>query len=250
MKERSRKVAFTLCLLVFLAAVGYIGYYYVTKEQNTNIYEKLQKEQNPTGKRFSLKKPGAVIPIDFEELKKTNADIYAWIHVPDTNINYPIVQSPTDDAYYLDHTIEGKAGYPGSIYTEKVNAKDFSDFNTVIYGHDMKDGSMFKDLHKYEDSEFFDKHSKITIYTETEHKTYEVFAAVVYNDNHIMYTYDNENVEDRKAFLRSIYESRDMKNQIRTDVPVDENSHIITLSTCIGGHPDKRFIVGAVEVDE
>lgn len=87
-------------------------------------------------------------------MKETNPDIYAWIEIPDTNVNYPIVQSADDDSYYLNHTIDGQEGYPGSIYTEKVNAKDFSDFNTVIYGHDMKDGSMFKDLHKFEDADF------------------------------------------------------------------------------------------------
>ena len=69
-------------------------------------------------------------------------------------------------------------------------------------------------------------------------------------DRHILYYYNNQNVEDRKDFLQSIYESRNMKNQIRSDVSVDENSHIITLSTCISGQPENRFIVGAVEVDE
>ena len=131
-----------------------------------------------------------------------------------------------------------------------MNAKDFSDFNTVIYGHDMKDGSMFKDLHKFEDADFFNQHEEVVIYTETEKKVYKIFAAVVYDDRHILYYYNNQNVEDRKDFLQSIYESRNMKNQIRSDVSVDENSHIITLSTCISGQPENRFIVGAVEVDE
>ena len=65
--------------------------------------------------------------------------------------NYPVVQGGDDDTYYLNHTIDGTEGYPGSIYTERINAKDFSDFNTVIYGHNMKDGSMFMGLHNFED---------------------------------------------------------------------------------------------------
>lgn len=65
------------------------------------------------------------IPINFEELWQINPEIYAWIEIPGTAINYPIVQSASDDLYYLDHTIEGIAGYPGSIYTERVNAKGF-----------------------------------------------------------------------------------------------------------------------------
>lgn len=65
-----------------------------------------------------------------------------------------------------------------------------------------------------------------------------------------MYSFDNNNISDRKAFLESLSESRSLKNQFRSGVEVDENSHIITLSTCIGGQPDKRFLVEAVEIDE
>ena len=69
--------------------------------------------------------------VDFDKLQtETNADIYAWIYIPDTNIDYPVLQHPTDDTRYLNYNIDGSKGYPGCIYTEKANAKDFSDFNT------------------------------------------------------------------------------------------------------------------------
>lgn len=250
--EKVKKILFWSCIAICLGGVSYIGYDYLNREKTNDVYKKVQKEveKQKEESEDEEEKPADVIPIDFAALKETNADIYAWIDIPDTNIHYPIVQSPTDDSYYLNHTIEGVEGYPGSIYTERLNAKDFSDFNTVIYGHDMKDGTMFKDLHKYEDAEFFSQHDEIVIYTETEKKVYKVFAAIVYDDRHILYHYDNQDVEDRKAFLQSLYESRNMKNQIRSDVSVDENSHIITLSTCIGGQPENRFLVGAVEIDE
>lgn len=247
MKKSVRKLLFILCVVVAVAGLAYIGIYYLQKDNNEAVYGKLQRQVEEKKKEES---PKEEIPIDFAALKETNPDIYAWIEIPGTNVNYPIVQSAEDDSYYLDHTIDGKEGYPGSIYTEKVNAKDFSDFNTVIYGHDMKDGSMFKDLHKFEDAAFFEEHDKVTIYTETEEKTYRIFAAVVYDDRHLMYSFDNENVDDRKAFLQSLKEVRSMRNQFRSDVAVDENSHIITLSTCIGGQPNKRFLVEAVEIDE
>lgn len=247
--KRFKKTLFYLCIAIAVAGVAYICFWYLNKEKNENIYDKVkedvkeQKEQTEEPKKEE-------IPIDFASLKQINEDIYAWIEIPDTNIQYPIVQSAEDDTYYLNHTIEGKEGYPGSIYTERINKKDFSDFNTVIYGHDMKDGTMFKDLHKYEDADFFASHDKITIYTETEKKVYQVFAAVVYDDRHLLYSYDNESIEDRKAFIQSVFESRNMKNQFRDDIQVDENSHVITLSTCIGSQPDKRFLVGAVEIEE
>ena len=247
MKKNVRKRLFVLCVVVAAAGLIYIATYYLRKDNNEAVYGKVQKQVEEKKKEEI---PKEEIPIDFATLKKTNPDIYAWIEIPGTNVNYPIVQSAEDDSYYLNHTIDGKEGYPGSIYTEKINAKTFSDFNTVIYGHDMKDGSMFKDLHKFEDATFFEEHDKVTIYTEEEEKTYQIFAAVVYDDRHLMYSFDNENVEDRKAFLQSLKETRSMRNQFRSDVTVDENSHIITLSTCIGGQPDKRFLVEAVEIDE
>lgn len=249
MKKSVRKILFGLCIVIAVAGIAYIGVYYWQKENNQAVYGKIQGRVAETKKEEEV--PKEEIPVDFDALKAVNPDVYAWIEIPGTNVNYPILQSAgDDDSYYLNHTIDGKEGYPGSIYTEKINAKDFSDFNTVIYGHDMKDGSMFKDLHKFEDEAFFEEHDMVTIYTETEKKTYRIFAAVVYDDRHLLYNFDNDNVEDRKAFLQSLEESRSMRNHFRSGVEVDENSHIITMSTCIGGQPNNRFLVEAVEIDE
>ena len=213
------------------------------------MYEEVQEQNKVVEGPVEEPEPEPVeIPIDFAGLKEVNEHVYAWIDIEDTNIHYPIVQHPSDDLYYLEHTIEGVKGYPGSIYTEGMNAKDFSDFNTLIYGHDMRDGSMFKHLHKFADPEFFNSHETVTIYTETAIKTYRVFAAIVYDNRHIMYTYDNDNVEDRKAFIQSLYDARSMKNLFREGMTIDENSKLITMSTCITGQPDKRYIVVAAEV--
>lgn len=247
--KKSRKIVFVICLVLCLAGIGYLIFYHVQKEKNNNIYKEVEKYKEEEVKPEEPEEEPVEIPIDFASLKEVNTDIYAWIDIEDTNIHYPIVQSETDDSYYLEHTIEGVKGYPGSIYTERVNAKDFSDFNTLIYGHDMKDGSMFKHLHKFADAEFFNTHDTITIYTEKAIKTYRVFAAVVYDNRHIMYTYNNNDVEARKAFIQSLYDTKNFKNQYRDGVEVDENSHLITLSTCITGQPSKRFIVVAAEVE-
>ena len=84
--------------------------------------------------------------LDWESLSKENEDIYAWIYIPGTLVDYPIVQHPTDDSYYLNHNIDGSYGKPGCIYTEKINSKDFTNYNTVIYGHNMKNGDMFANI--------------------------------------------------------------------------------------------------------
>lgn len=248
MNKKWRKIIFVLSLILLLAGMSYLIVYFVRKEDNNKIYEEVQEQNQIVEKEPVVEEEPVVIPIDFVALKETNSDIYAWIDIEDTNIHYPIVQHATDDTYYLEHTIEGVKGYPGSIYTESRNAKDFSDFNTLIYGHDMKDGSMFKHLHKFEDPEFFQSHETVTIYTETEIKTYRIFAAIVYDNRHILYSYDNDNIEDRKAFIQSLYDARSLKNQFREGMTIDENSNLITMSTCITGQPDKRYIVVAAEV--
>ena len=98
-----------------------------------------------------LEEMGVPIPekeVDFADLQEnTNGDIYAWIHIPDTKIDYPVLQHPTDNSYYLNHNLDGSRGYPGCIYTEDYNKKDFTDPNTVLYGHNMKNGTMFAGLH-------------------------------------------------------------------------------------------------------
>ena len=193
----------------------------------------------PDPRRFDEKE---MIPVDFAEWKERNSDVYAWIRVPDTKVDYPVLQGGPDDSYYLDHTIDGVEGYPGSIYTEKINSKDFTDFNTVIYGHNMRDGSMFKQLHKFEDQEFFDTHEFFEIYTEEETRIYRVYGAVVYSDKHLMHAFDYDTAEGRLAFIESL-DTRESDNHFRDGMTIDENSKLVTLATCIGGRPNNRWLV-------
>lgn len=113
---------------------------------------------------------------DFGQLHEQNEDIYAWIVVPGTQVDYPLLQSETDN-YYLDYNLDHSKGYPGCIYTNQCNRKDFSDYNTVLYGHNMKNGSMFGSIHSFEDETFFDGHPYIYVYTENERLTYEIYEA-------------------------------------------------------------------------
>ncbi|MDD5798138.1 MAG: class B sortase [Clostridiaceae bacterium] len=255
--SKSNKIAnilIVICLLIVAGCVAYIGFYFWNQKRQSDKYEQIASEAYAAGKgteedtASTEEKPQ--IPIDFETLQKKNPDIYAWIKIPGTVVDYPILQSATDDGYYLNHTVDGTNGLPGSIYTEQANTKDFSDFNTVIYGHHMKNRTMFGSLHKYRDEEFMKQNATIYIYTPDSILTYEVFAAVTYSDDHILNTFDFSRESGRKKYLDSIYSIRDMNSPIREDVPVDADSRIITLSTCIGGQPNNRLLVEAVLVDE
>ena len=124
--------------------------------------EPSETEPEETDPLEILENMGIPVPekeVDFADLQaNTNEDIYAWICIPDTAIDYPILQHPTDNTYYLNYNLDGSRGYPGCIYTEDYNARDFSDPVTVLYGHNMKNGTMFAGLHKYGDSEYMDSH--------------------------------------------------------------------------------------------
>lgn len=249
MKKNPRRILGVFLLALAAACLGGLIYYKVSQSSKEDVYQKVQKTAVDEEKKQE-EGPEYVSPIDFEELQKLNADIYAWIEIPGTAINYPVVQSPDDDGYYLNHTIEGQEGYPGAIYTECQNAKDFSDYNTVIYGHNMKDGSMFMGLHAYEDPQYLQEYNKVVIYTPEHQYTYQIFAAVIYSDSHILNSYDFENEEERQLYLDSIYASRSMQSSIDDSVEVDTQSKLLTLSTCIGGQPNQRFLVEAVLTDE
>ena len=190
-----------------------------------------------------------VIPVKFEELQAVNPDVYAWITVPGTDIDYPILQHASDNSYYLMHNIDGSYGYPGCIYTENMNSKDFTDNNTVIYGHNMKNGSMFAQLHKFEDPDFFDANREVLIYLPGEVLHYTIFATHIYDDRHLLYSFDFTDPEVYQKYLDSIFSTRDMSANIDKEINVTTDDQIITLVTCIGSQPNNRLLVQAVLTD-
>lgn len=187
-------------------------------------------------------------PINFDVLWETNQDVYAWITIPGTVIDYPILQHETDDSYYLDYTIDGVKGYPGSIYTEHVNNKDFNDNNTVIYGHNMRNGTMFTDLHKFRESDFFETNDTVYIYTPTRQLTYKIFAAYLYDDRHLMNSFDFSNPKIYSNYLAEIQniDSKDENANLRKEIQLADTDKIITLITCIRSQPKMRVYVQAV----
>ena len=219
-----------------------------TPSPEPEVTEEPPEEKDPLA---ILTEMGVPIPekeVDFAELQEnTNEDIYAWIYIPDTKIDYPVLQHPTDNTHYLNYNLDGSRGYPGCIYTEDYNEKDFTDPNTVLYGHNMKNGTMFAGLHKYGDSEYLEEHPYVYIYTEEGLLVYEIFAAYQSGDEHILYAHDS--FEDRKVYgkyLEEILSMRSMGSVLKEGAEVTEDSRIITLSTCISGKPNNRFLVQGV----
>ena len=206
-----------------------------------------EEEEDPLRELEELGVPIPEKEIDFAELKAAvNPDIYAWIYIPDTLIDYPVLQHPTDNLYYLEHNLDGSKGYPGCIYTEDYNARDFSDPNTVVYGHNMKNGTMFAGLHKFEDSAYFEEHPYVYIYTEEGLYVYGTFAAYESGNEHILYNNDFASEYAYSGYLEDIFAVRSMNSNIKEDAEVTARDRIITLSTCVAGRADRRYLVQGV----
>lgn len=181
--------------------------------------------------------------VDFQSLTAKENDIYAWVYMPGTNIDYPILQSGdgVDDDYWLNHNLDGSSGYPGTIFTEKMFGKDFKSFNTILYGHNMKNQTMFGSLHNFEENEeYFDKHQYVYVYTPEMVYKYQIVCASTISDVHLAIAYDGYNTEaGRQQFLDYLMsKATRSRDEIKTGI----YDNYITLSTCTNSDVH-RFVV-------
>ncbi|MDD3361999.1 MAG: class B sortase [Hespellia sp.] len=241
-------------LVVVLAVFGVLQFLKYQKEKqkekNEASYKKIQEKVISTPE-VSTNEAGDDITVDFTALQAMNPDIYAWIYIPGTDISYPIVQSGGEDQnYYLNYTVENVYGLPGSIYTENVNSKDFTDFATIMYGHEMLDGSMFGGLKSYRDIAYWQEHPEIYIYTPEKKLTFRIFAAVIFSDVYIPEAYDFSTVEGMGQYITDIQSTQDVNSHVFEDAALDTNSKLLTLSTCISDQPSNRYLVEAYLTNE
>jgi sortase B len=193
-------------------------------------------------------------PIDFEDLQKKNSDIYAWIKVPGTKVDYPVVQSSESDELYLKHSAIDKSWIAsGAIYSERVNTKTFRDRVTLLYGHNGYSDTMFTTLHKFEKKDFFDNHEYFYIYTPSSKLTYKIVSAFKYDDRHIMNSFDFQNDKVFLEFLDMIQNpvsnNKNVCQNIDRNFTIDDN--IVVLSTCITNQKSSRYLVcGVLEKNE
>lgn len=174
------------------------------------------------------------LSIDFPALKKKNADIYAWIDIPGTRISYPVLQRIGDDTYYHRRNDRGQNSVSGCLYTESTyNGRDFNDPVTVIYGHNMASGVMFGTLRQeYSSLQGLKDHPEIVIYMPGCEYHYRVFAAVPFDNRHILYSHDFSSERTFRLFFKSIKGIRELGASVAQDVPVAYGDKVIILSTC------------------
>lgn len=186
-------------------------------------------------------------PVNFKELWKVNKDIVAWIEIPDTDISCPVLQSDKEhDDFYLNHDIYKTKNSHGAIYMQNINHKDFRDFDTILYGHNMRDGSMFKQLQSYWDMGFFNTHRNINIYTPDKTYHYNVYAVYPGDDNLITDVFNNfKTKQDKQDYLDAIRFSSGNRDET---MDPDRTDKLLTLLTCMNDG-SRRLLLQAVLVE-
>lgn len=210
-------------------------------------YEKYKKPTEQTEETVDLPDN----PIDFDKLKETNADVQAWITLPGTTIDYPILQSAADEEedFYLNHGIDKKYLFDGCVYIQRWNKNDFSDPVTLIYGHDLANGKMFTPLRKFRKQDFFQQQDTIYIYRPQHVLTYRLYTAFVFDDRHILYSYNFDLKDEFQKFLDETLAPKSMVRNVREGVSVTTDDQIIILSTCTNKEHE-RYLVGGVLIDD
>ena len=178
------------------------------------------------------------------KLQRENKDTVAYLDVIGTSVQYPVVQG-ADNEYYATHTFTKKKRVAGAIFMDEWNQNTFADFNTVIYGHNMKDGSMFSELREYRHAKFLREHKTIEVTLLHSKLTYKVFAAYQVEDDFDFRGFSYRTREAQAGFLRSITK----RSAIKTDTAATVDDTILTLVTCAAENRNWYWIVHAVLVE-
>ena len=185
--------------------------------------------------------------VDFDKLKEINSDVVAWIRFDEpSQISYPVVKGK-DNEKYLKTTFEGKKNSAGTLFVDMQNAGDFSDKNTFIYGHNMKNGSMFGQLRKFKTKDYYEQNPYFYIYTpDGKEVKYQIFAVCIVEDTSKSYTRFYNSDEEYLDYLNYV------KSIARYDTGVEFNaeSKLVSLSTCTNVSETQRLLVHGVKISE
>ncbi len=183
--------------------------------------------------------------IDIQKLREENQDVIGWIYIEDTPINYPLLLDDNND-YYLKHTYNNIYSDFGSIFIDYRCTDNFEDANTIIYGHNTKNGSMFGSLKKYKDEEYKDGHKYVYIITAKKAYKFEIAAAKTVTTDNSVYTLNFTSEDEHLKWYESVLN----KSDFATDsTKFTDDTKTITLSTCTTGNENERYVVVARLID-
>ena len=255
-KKKKSDVLLTIALIVAIAVFCYAAFnlyhIYTEYKKGTDEYNQIEEmavterdadSAEVAGPSAQIKPP---IEVDFDKLKSVNEDVVGWIYVdalPD--ISYPIVKGK-DNQTYLHQTYEKNYNFAGTIFVDYENSGDFSDCNTLVYGHNMKNGSMFGHLKKFrEDDKLYKQDKYFWILTPERNYRYEIITAYTTSVNSDTYTLFKGPGEEFEKYLETIKGYSEIQTD-DTDLTIKDR--IVTLSTCTGNE-STRFVVQGKRVD-
>ena len=255
--KKSVKIFLSVLCVLFVAIFAFSGYkiYSTIHEYKVaeKAYDKLshqyvskaddKAEKSDAEKEAELTEPEnkvetSPVTVDFNALKNECEDIIAWIYAPDTVIDYPIVKAE-DNFFYLRRMIDGNYNPSGTIFIDCLNEPDFASQNTLVYGHNMHDGSMFASLRNYDKQEYYDAHPIMYLNTPEQNYRIEIFAAYITDADSDTYNMNFSSQGVYQDYLNKMVSQSAFKANISPEV----SDHLVTLSTCTYEYDDARFVV-------
>ena len=245
-----RKTISNILIIVFSAIIAFSGYrlwtifheYHVGEKQYEQTATNYVHQKDPDNTMAENGPQECPISVDFEGLLAENSDVVGWIYSEGTQINYPVLRGDSNETY-LYHMINGEYNSSGSIFMDFRCNPDLSDFNTIIYGHHMKNGSMFASLHQYIKQDFYDEHKYIWYLTPDHIYRLDVLAGYVGDAEAEIYTIFTDLDQ-----LRSYLSFAQNQSTFVPDAVPDDINGIVALSTCSYEYDDARYVLVCVPV--
>lgn len=248
-----RKIINIILVAIIIVCLSIIGYKYYNYNKDDKLNSEIQdlqpvineasdSDNNSSGEndgQDQSKEGNYVNSANEEQLKSINSDYKMWIQIENTNINYPVVQS-SDNDYYLKHNFRKESNISGTVFVESANDID-NDKNIILYGHNMRNGTMFNNITNYKEESFFNEDNKINIIMNNTLYEYEVFSAYVKNVSEVNLAIGFASEDE---FINYAYNEAE-ESLYKKDVDFSAEDNLITLVTCSYEFTDARTIVVA-----
>lgn len=189
------------------------------------------------------------LPVDFAQLQAEAPDIYAWLELPDTGIDDPVLQRAGADLFYNSHNAYGQYYMCGAVFSQSAyNGRNFDSPMTVLYGHSTVLGQpgAFMELNNYADEAYFDAHREMRVYMPDGMYVYRIFAACVHSNEHLLYCHVFSDETQFDAFFSSLTEDTSPDSHIDAEALPQAGDKVLTLSTCYSANKNLRYLVMGV----
>ena len=241
MKQRLRWGLAAVCLAIFLFSGAQLYQYWQGSRQSKDVYARLSEAVRCPETDASEEEAIPWPEVDFQALREINSHVVGWITCQGTNIHYPVVQGENND-YYLTRLFDGSYNPSGSLFLDCRGAADFSDAHSIIYGHYMKNGTMFAALTGYKEQDFYQQHPQMLLITPEGRFVVELFSGYVASVEDSAWNISFKTEEEFAEWLEEITE----RSTFQSDILPSVQNQILTCSTCSYDFDNARFVVHGI----